>query len=78
MTTRARNAELAADAREVDLTVGTKAAGAKAAWSLVRQATGGYGHKAKMGANRATAVFLDARLPHDGRFWASSHTPRGG
>jgi hypothetical protein len=33
------------------------------------------GALAKMGANRATAVFLDARLPHDGRTWLDTLTP---
>jgi hypothetical protein len=32
------------------------------------------GALAKMGANRATAVFLDARLPHDGRTWLETLT----
>jgi hypothetical protein len=29
---------------------------------------------AKLGADRATAVFLDARLPHDGRTWSETLT----
>ncbi|GAA4722673.1 alpha/beta fold hydrolase [Phytohabitans rumicis] len=32
------------------------------------------GALAKMGPNRATAVFLDARLPHDGRTWLETLT----
>jgi hypothetical protein len=33
------------------------------------------GALAKMEASRATAVFLDARLPHDGRTWLETLTP---